>query len=365
MTGVRPFERADIPQLESLHARIFPDETPAPAAYFDEFFFRSPLAEPDLPSLVYEDRGGVVVGFLGVMPRRYSFRGRNIRAAMAAKLMVDPAARSTAAALALLKKFLAGPQELSVADTANAPGRILWQACRAQTIPLYNVHWVRRLRPSPSRFVKSASSGIRILRLPVAMAGPLLPLLDRAAGRIWRGPPPAAPSRILHGAVDARAMAAGLRELAGERMLHPRYDERSLGWLIRRAAAKTVHGALQTVGVWSGERTLLGWYVYYLKPRGTAIVLQVAARPNAARDVLMSLFRHAWEGGAAAVTGCLQSNLMEAIAGRTDISCHLSPYWMMVHARDPELLAAIHRGDALLTRLDGEWSMAFHGERLD
>jgi hypothetical protein len=37
----------------------------------------------------------------------------------------------------------------------------------------------------------------------------------------------------------------------------------------------------------------------------------------------------------------------------------------MVHSNKPELLHAIHRGDAFLTRLEGEWWMRFIGERFE
>jgi hypothetical protein len=36
--------------------------------------------------------------------------------------------------------------------------------------------------------------------------------------------------------------------------------------------------------------------------------------------------------------------------------------WMLVHSRDAEVLQAIHSGDAMLTRLEGEWCMRFHME---
>jgi hypothetical protein len=32
---------------------------------------------------------------------------------------------------------------------------------------------------------------------------------------------------------------------------------------------------------------------------------------------------------------------------------------MVVHARDPAILAAFHRGDAMFTRLEGEWCARF------
>jgi hypothetical protein len=33
----------------------------------------------------------------------------------------------------------------------------------------------------------------------------------------------------------------------------------------------------------------------------------------------------------------------------------------LVHSRDPEIMAAIHRGEAFLSRLEGEWWLRFLG----
>jgi len=38
---------------------------------------------------------------------------------------------------------------------------------------------------------------------------------------------------------------------------------------------------------------------------------------------------------------------------------HRHRYWTLVHSQKPELLDGIHRGDAFLTRLEGEWCMRF------
>jgi hypothetical protein len=38
---------------------------------------------------------------------------------------------------------------------------------------------------------------------------------------------------------------------------------------------------------------------------------------------------------------------------------HHRGYWTLVHSRNPDALEAIYRGDAFLTRLEGEWSMRF------
>jgi hypothetical protein len=35
--------------------------------------------------------------------------------------------------------------------------------------------------------------------------------------------------------------------------------------------------------------------------------------------------------------------------------------WTVAHSRNPEILEALNRGDAFLSRLDGEWCLALDG----
>jgi hypothetical protein len=77
--------------------------------------------------------------------------------------------------------------------------------------------------------------------------------------------------------------------------------------------------------------------------------------------VLEHLFQHARDHGAVAITGRLEPNLARALQGRR---CLLQSRGIatLVHARDPGLLVPFFRGDALFTRLDGEWWTRFDGE---
>jgi hypothetical protein len=77
--------------------------------------------------------------------------------------------------------------------------------------------------------------------------------------------------------------------------------------------------------------------------------------------VLQQLFEHARAQGAVAIQGRLEPNLAQGLQGRR---CLLQSRGIatLVHARDPGLLLPFFRGDALFTRLDGEWWTRFHGE---
>ncbi|HEY9529820.1 MAG TPA: hypothetical protein VIQ55_00420, partial [Burkholderiales bacterium] len=77
--------------------------------------------------------------------------------------------------------------------------------------------------------------------------------------------------------------------------------------------------------------------------------------------VLEALFAHAGTRRAAALEGRLEPHLAAALKGQR---CLLQNRGIatLLHARDPALLVPFLRGDALFTRLEGEWWTRFNGE---
>ena len=88
MDRIRAFIEADIPQVVRLHETIVEPEAAARAGqppsngYFTQVFLDNPSRDEALPSLVYEDDDGQIVGFLGVVPRRMSMNGEPLKAAV-------------------------------------------------------------------------------------------------------------------------------------------------------------------------------------------------------------------------------------------------------------------------------------------
>lgn len=194
MTSIRPFIEEDIPQVADLNWRHLRgrDESSPPLLrhYFKRLFFQNPWSDEDLPSLVAEDGKGIIVGFLGSVPRLMSHRGKAIRVAFASNFVVDPDSRCSLVGAQLLRRFVAGPQELSMGDSGNDISREMFVSLGGTTVPLYSIHWSRILKPSQyslcalSWFKKSAltnsvSVGIRsFCRLLDMVAGavPLNPI---------------------------------------------------------------------------------------------------------------------------------------------------------------------------------------------
>jgi hypothetical protein len=156
---------------------------------------------------------------------------------------------------------------------------------------------------------------------------------------------------------DAPALLDCIRTFSAKRALKPDYDPNSFGWLLRHARAQTLHGELQTDVVRNGRGETLGWYLYYVKPAGTAQVLQIGGQPRHAPCLLRHLFWRAHRKGAVAISGQL-----EPVFARSLARSHCNFTWsgsVLIHSRNERLLNAVHRGDAFLTRLEGEWWMRF------
>src|SRR2546425_6425945 len=105
---IRPFVAEDIPRVARLHSMVFGPRGRTDAAgldsypaYFTRVFLDNPSRDVRLSSLVCEEGGGRIVGFLGVVPRGMSMNGQRLLAAISSQFVVDPAGQAGLGALAL------------------------------------------------------------------------------------------------------------------------------------------------------------------------------------------------------------------------------------------------------------------------
>jgi len=118
------------------------------------------------------------------------------------------------------------------------------------------------------------------------------------------------------------------------------------------------HGRLQKILVKTQSQEIAGWYLYYASPGGISEVIQLQAKPKFSRDVLDHLFRHAWEHGVTALTGRMETGMMQAFSDKHCIF-NCGPQWVLVHSRRSELVDAFNAGNSGFSRLDGEWCLRF------
>jgi len=359
---VRPFARDDIPRVMDLHRRVFPTRQPwsgaraqAYEAYFSEMFFGNAWCGEVCPSLVWEDSDGALAGFLGVTTRTMSMNGRTLRVAVSSQFMVDERRRSTLAAVELVKTLLSGPQDLSMADEATEPARRLWESLGGTTALLPSLSWVRVLRPT--RLALSRVTARRGLARAVL---PLCGLADGLAAGMSASPLRLTPSSLRAEELDAPTLLECIAAAARHHAVRPEYDERSLKWLLDALANKRDCGEFQKVALRDAAGRLVGWYLAYFVADGTGEVLQVGARGAALDTVLGDLFHRAWRANVVALCGRLEPGALRQFSAQGCFFHHRGQ-WLVVHSRMPAIVEAIHRGDAFLTRLEGEWCLRFEG----
>ena len=356
---VRALEPRDLARIAELHEQVMPRKRALAPRELREQLARLLLWHPwraeSVPSLVYEDGAGRVVGCIGVMPRPMLLGDRPLVAAISHSFIVEPGSRSSLVALKLAQAYLAGPQDLSLAE-GSAVSRRIWESIGGSVSLLYGLGWTRPLRPG--RYVLSF---LRKRGLPHGLDWALRPLfrlvdaLAPLAARTFRSSPPADAGEAL----DAAALCESVSRFSRGCALRPRYDARACRWLIETLAHKAGRGELHAVRVRDAAGDAIGSYLYYLAAGGTGAVVQLTAAAGCGGRVLDHLCHHARQRGAVAVAGQVDPALFAALASRDCLFHHDGGSWFLVHSKSPEVSQAIHRGDAFLSRLDAEWWISF------
>ena len=360
--GIRTFQETDVPGVALLYRETFAsDHMPEPrriAAYFRELFFENPWCEMGLQSFVYEEKDGHIAGFVGVLPRRMLANGRSIVAVITLHFMVQPSSRTRLAGIELCRKVFQGPQDLTITDGANDLGRRVWEGLGGSNALLYSLYWIRPLRPTQylmSRLIKPTFlSAVKYVSLPFGK------LADAIARRFG---PSQLRAKEAGRDLDPKTYLDYLPIFAKDEGIRPDYDSRTLEWLFHRAAERRDVGEFHKIVVRNAKQETLGWYVYYLIPKGTSTVLQLAGTEDSIKEVIDHLFYHAWAGGSLAVSGRVDPLFMQQLSDKHCFFDRRGP-WVLVHSRRPEILHAIQQGKAFLTRLEGEWCARLEGSGL-
>ncbi|MFO1014340.1 MAG: hypothetical protein U1E50_11320 [Caulobacteraceae bacterium] len=357
---IRPCAREDIPAVVRLIVRdgaIAAGVSRAEIeAYAARLYFDNPWADPAIGSHVCVDPSGALEGFVGVMPRRMRFGSETFTAAVPGNFVVRPGGDgkvNSFAALAMLRKVFAGPQDLTFTDTANDASKRLWEAAGAIDPGLASLDWVRPIKPAtailnmvdnlrPGASPVVAAAGLATRAVDLAGAPILAAMHARRAG-------PASYSRSPLIASDLLDMLTrhGKRDgVAGD------YDKASLEWLLRELHAKAAGRRLLEATVLDGEGAKVGAYILVLERGGAAHVLLHTAREGRHDLVLQALVADAATHGAAMVTGPVQPRQMAAYkAQRTFL---MGRTWTLIHTRRPDLKDAFLHHKTGLAGIEGE-----------
>jgi len=356
MSGIRAFQREDIPQVVELFGTAFVQSgksvPPGLDTYFQRVFLENPLSEDDLPSFVYLDASESIVGFVGVQPKRLLLRGRSLRAAVATKLMVAPAARGSVAAARLLSRAFAGPQDVLLSDLSNDAGRRIWEALGGVTVLPLSLQWQRPVRPA-----RHTLSWLRARGVPGVITRGLRPLssiADAVVARFGTGPSRDAFAGYTTDDLPLDVWVTHLGALCSDRTLRPEYDERSLRWILNVAQRNEPGRPLRRRLVRDPQGEIVGWFLYYLGPGAESEVLHLLARKGAAAAVFDALLADARSGGTVMLSGRLEPRMVKEMSERHCYFRHTG-HWALAHSKQPDVLHALLNGSAFLSRLEGEW----------
>jgi len=276
--------------------------------------------------------------------------------AAAGPLIAHPKVRNRGVGAMLWRRYLTGPQELTITDGASDEMRQIFELIGGQMMHPSSISWACVFRPWDyvGNRVLSANASVRHRIKPWARR--VLPLLDapttRAIGR-FRPPERSATTEEL---LTPGLFLEHLPRVTRSLRLVPDYDEQFLEWLFAELQHNRTWGTPQRVLVRDRNGQVLGWYVYFVLAEEGCQVIHLAAHDRHVGAVLDSLLAHAVEHGGAAVQGRVEAHILAPLAHRGAMFRFSAR--SLVHSTHADLLGAITSGHALLTRLEGEWWMA-------
>lgn len=361
---VRDLRKDDLEPVARLFMRRFRREVTSPASslvsYMGDLFLEHPWYDPDIASRVAVDDDGTLVGFVGVMPMHLAMGDRTLRGAICTTLMLADPGKTPMAAAQLVRKVLAGPQDISMGDTANFAALSMWERLQGTLVPLQSLSWYRILRPAGwgAAMASRRFPGLsRVLR-PLGRGG------DAAIG--WLTPRFALPSDVpartedLPASVDEFVREAAPLERGAR--LTPLWDDQGLAWFLNEAARRQSAGPLHRRIVRLNGRTV-GAYLFFGREGGVADVLHLFASPQMAPVTLQSLLHHVAASGFSLARGGAQPSLMTTLF-QNDCFFRFRGA-TVIHARDPAVAAAVLSGQAMLGGFFGEWWTRFVGDEFE
>jgi hypothetical protein len=350
--SIRPLERDD---LEAV-ARLVRANLPGwgrDRDVLERNLVDHPWAPDPLRALVAVDARGEVIGSIGAQRRRMLFDGREIEGVCVSHLAVAADSRGGAAGALLVRRLLAGDQDLTFTDSGTPETVRIWRTFGAHLDHSRSCDWMIVLRPV--RWLRDVSRHALFRRALGRRTVPVSAFPLQAAGRslVSRAFPPLPPEVTTEEATPA-LVAEHLPELTAGVRLRVAYDEAYLDyafsymdWLARgdRIVRRLVRRAGRPVG----------WFVYVARP-GVSRVACLAACAREEEAVTAALIEDARERGTAVLTGRFEPHLDEpmrrrlAVLGFAQRPC--------VHAKDAELRATLASSASLLTEfdlIDTEW----------
>jgi len=353
MTRIRSLCHDDLSQVISLYRthlavpNVAGDDELRTA--FEQVFLGEPLSDPSIPSLVFEGSDGEIVGFIGSLVHRMRFEQRTVRLACSSSLVVAPKARQFGAGGLLLRKYLAGPQDLTMTDTAGSATEQMWKRLGGSMYHLGSVTWLHLLHPVRAAVGLKLWHLGRQQRLPLAR--PLCRPLDAVYSRFNKADGTGDVENHTEEQLSPQLLIDHLRLGPQQFDLWPDYDAESLGLRFDQIGRSRSNGQLVKNFVRDARGQPLGWYIASLLPSDIYRVLGLAATPGNEELLFRHVLRSAKDLNAAAVAGRLEPGLLEVLPRRTMM---FSRVRFLFHSRNEAICAAVRSSKALLTGLESD-----------
>ena len=316
---------------------------------FEQVFLGEPLSDPTIPSLVCEGSDGEILGFIGSLVHRMRFEQRPVRLACSSSLVVAPKARPLGAGGLLLRKYLAGPQDLTMTDTAGIATERMWKRLGGSMYNLGSVTWLHVLHPL------RAAAGLKLWHLGkyqwLPLARPLCRPLDAVYSRFDNTYETSDAENHTEEQLSPRLLIDHLRLGAAQFHLWPDYDAESLDLLFDQIGRSRSNGQLVRKFVRDARGKPLGWYIASLLPSGIYRILGLAATPGNEELMFRHVLHTAKNLGAAAVAGRVEPWLLEVFPRRMMM---FSRVRFLVHSRNEAISEAVRSSKALLTGLESD-----------
>ena len=363
--GVRDLEREDLPAVGRLFQKTFRKSQILPSTlvdYLREAFFDHPWYDEELQSKVFIEADGKLTGFIGVFPSRLELDGRPLRAAFAGTMMVDRPDENPLVGARLLRTFLAGPQDISLTETANALALGMWQKLALPLDLAYSLNWSRIFRPGSAavQVMERTSAAARLFR-PV---GRLADSLGERTGLYSLRPPAGtAARRATFRDATRQEFADAVFALKDLALLRPQWDQQSLGWFMEQAEQKRAFGQPSWRIATGRNGEIVGCYAYFGKSGGIAWLLQALCSPAVAGELVDDLYAHADAQGCAGLRGGGHPWLTPELISRKAV--FYGRAFFVAHAKDKSLLQPVQSGQALISGLAGENWTRLIGDHFD
>ena len=286
---LRAVEPADHAGLVRMFRACFPGAARRPPAEIErklgQLFIDGPLATPPRQSLVAADERGQLVGFSGLLVRRWRLGDELLMGRTGTHNMVHPDARRMGVNAKLAVRW-------REQRTALREGWVGFSDRATDDSRLFHDNWNnpsgQHTRLEQLGFRWEVSRGGRLRRAVDALRG--------ANG------PPAAEAELHAGSFEAAPLAEAFEALGGSFPLRLDEPAETWQWLVAYledyASRGRFHGAV--LHTEAGEP--VGFYCGYLDQRGFDVV-GFAAQPRWLADAISRLLRDAGDLGARAVTG--------------------------------------------------------------